>query len=443
MKKLLKKILPKSILSTYHYCLAWLAALVYGFPARKLIIIGVTGTYGKTTTSYLTAQLLELAGFEVGLTSTALFKVGPKVWLNDKKMTMLGRAQTHRLLRQMVKAGCRYAIVETSSEGILQHRQIGIHYDILIFTNLSPEHLEAHGGFANYKATKLKLFKNFAKTPTKEIYGQPVPKVLIGNLDNEHSPDFLQFRINHKIGFGITPVQPNLAPETLIGTDIQADLAGLKFKINQRQFASPLLGEFNIYNNLGAIAAVYSQGVTLEKISELLPQTKPCPGRLDLINEGQPFTVIVDFAFEPKSLEKLYSVVKLFKKPDSKIINLLGSGGGGRDKARRPILGGLVAQNADQVVITNEDPYDEDPLEIINQIAAGARAKGKVENQNLWLILDRREAINQALSLAQKDDIVLISGKGCEQAIVTKNDQLIPWDDRQVAREELKKIANS
>lgn len=439
LKNLIKKITPKFILSAYHYCLAILAALIYRFPSNEMIVIGVTGTTGKTTTCYLIAQLLELAGYKVGLTSTAIFKVADKEWLNKKKMTMLGRLQTHKLLRQMVSAGCQYVVIETSSEGMLQHRHIGVHYDILVFTNLAPEHLEAHGGFDNYKKIKLKLFKQLEKSSVKKIRGQEILQTIIVNLDTEYSAEFLNFKIKQKITFSTSAKLKDLAPQPVVATDIQTSVQGLKFKINNIQFSSPLLGEFNIYNNLAAIAVLRSLGKRLEEIAPLLSQTKPCPGRIELIDAGQPFTVIVDYAFEPKALTALFQTIQQFKKINSKIITLTGSTGGGRDKSRRPLNGRVTAENSDYVIVTNEDPYDENPLEIINQVATGARQKGKEEGKNLFKILDRRAAIAKALSLAQTDDIVLITGKGCEQAMVIKNNKLIPWDDREIVREELNK----
>ncbi|MFA6534436.1 MAG: UDP-N-acetylmuramoyl-L-alanyl-D-glutamate--2,6-diaminopimelate ligase [Patescibacteria group bacterium] len=443
LKRLLKKILPKPLLSTYHFTLALLAALFYRFPSRRMIVIGVTGTTGKTTTSYLIAQLLELAGFKTGLSSTAIFKVGEKEWLNDKKMTMLGRLQTQKLLRQMVRAGCAYAVIETSSEGILQHRQVGIHYDSLVFTNLSPEHLEAHGGFDNYKKTKLKLFKNLARAKNKVIGGRKIPRTIIANLDSEHAADFLNFKVDQKITYSLNAKLTGVEPQPLLAAEVQSSAAGLNFKINGRNFHSPLLGDFNAYNNLAAVAVLCSQNISLEAAAKLLPETKPCPGRMEIIQAGQPFTVVVDYAFEPKAMANLYQTILKLKPANGKIIHVLGGTGGGRDKARRPVIGGIAGQNADLVIVTNEDPYDEDPAEIINQVAQGVRQKGKVENQTFWKISDRREAIHKALSLAKANDLVLITGKGSEQAIAVKNGKLLPWDDRVVVKEEIKKMAEN
>jgi UDP-N-acetylmuramyl tripeptide synthase len=245
----------------------------------------------------------------------------------------------------------------------------------------------------------------------------------------------------------------------------------ISFIIHNSLFIIPLLGEYNLYNVLAAMAVAQALGIDLAQIKRAVAQLKPLPGRLEFIENNLGLTIIVDYAFEPKALEKLYEIIKDI--PHQKIIHILGSCGGGRDKARRPILGRKAAENADIVIVTNEDPYDEEPGEIIEQVANGAKeiinnqsprnnnqtmtndqlpitkqiqspTKSwwgiKFKIQNLFKIIDRREAITKALELAKKGDLVLITGKGAEQAICLKNGQRIPWDDRQVVREELRKL---
>ncbi len=435
IKNLLKKIIPRQLLSAYHWLVAVIAVVIYRFPSRRLIVIGVTGTSGKTTTSYLIAKLLEQVGQLVGLSSTALFKVDKTEWLNDKKMTMLGRWQTQKLLRDMVKAGCKYAVIETSSEGILQHRHVGIFYDILVFTNLTPEHLEAHGGFDNYKNTKLKIFQNLAKAKHKVLRGQRIKKVIVANADSRYHDEFSDFVVDEIISFSDVDKKVKLKAEA-----ITPSANGLSFMINGQKFSSQFLGNFNVKNILAAIGVLTSQNISLEKIAEALPHIPPCPGRIELINVGQNFTVIVDYAFTPEALTALYQTIKPFRTGRNRVVHLLGSTGGGRDKKPRPIKGGIAGQNADYVIVTNEDPYDEDPTTIIKQVAQGALQSGKKIDKNLFLILDRREAIAKCLSLAGPDDIVLITGKGSEQKMAVANGQLIDWDDRKVVREELGKV---
>ncbi len=447
IKRLLRSITPGFMISAYHWTLAFCGAVRYGFPANKLLVIGVTGTSGKTTTSYLIAQLFELAGHTVGMTSTALFKVADKEWLNDKKMTMLGRWQTQRLLRDMVDAGCDVAVVETSSEGIKQFRHVGIHYDAAVFTNLTPEHIEAHGGFTNYKNAKLKLFRALAASQPKQLQGQAVPRTIVANVDSEHAPDFLNFTVEQKIAFSLNTQLQGTSPQPLIASDIASSESGLSFSLNGHTITAPLIGAFNTYNIVAALATVSAYGHDLAALATLAPQLKPSPGRLERIDAGQPFSVIVDFAFEPNAMSKLYETVESFavfaQTPPARIIHVLGGTGGGRDTARRPVLGQMAAEHAAYVIVTDEDPYDEDPLEIISQVALGARQAGKQEGKDLFKILDRRAAIAKAFSLAEKNDMVLITGKGSEQAIVTKNNRFIAWDDRTVAREELAKLGFS
>lgn len=439
MINFLRRITPKSIKLLYHYGLAIAANFFYGYPSDKLIVIGVTGTSGKSTTIYLITKILEKAGFKVGATSTILFKIDKKEKINDKKMTMIGRFALQKMIKQMVKANCHYAVIETSSQGIEQFRHLGINYDVLVFTNLYPEHIEAHGSFANYKKAKLKLFKKLENERPKLLAGKKIKKTIIVNLDDEHVADFLNHQATEKFGYTLSNQSSNQA--RVIRAENSKDTAeGIRFKISNQQFALKLFGRHNIYNTLAAVTVGLSQGLRLSGMAEGLAQISGVPGRIEFIETGprQKFQIIVDYAFEPKAVAALYEIVE--KIPHQKIIHVLGSAGGGRDVARRPKLGELAGSSADFVIVTNEDPYDENPEKIINQVAAGAVKAGKKLNQNLWRILDRREAIKKAIALAKKDDILLITGKGSEQAIVVKHNKKIPWDDRQVVKEELKEV---
>ena len=430
MKTLLKKFLPSFLIGWYHKFLAYFAMCWHNNPSNKLIVIGVTGTNGKSTTVNLIAKILEAGGNKVGFTTTANFKVADLEWLNDKKMTMLGRFQTQKLLSQMVKAGCQYAIIETSSEGIKQYRHIGINYDIAVFTNLTPEHLEAHGGFENYKKAKGELFTHLTAKPRKILNGQQVPKVIIANLDDEHASYFLNFTADQKITFSIDKTSDIKAE------NLQINSNGSQFNINKTMFALNLIGKVNVYNALAAVSASKSQHVSDEAIQKALIDFKNMPGRFEWIATNTNFKVMVDYAPEPESMKKLYETLKLFK--FNNIIHVLGSCGGGRDKARQPVLGGIAAKNAQIVIITNEDPYDDNPMEIINNVAVGAERAGKILNHNLFKIESRREAIQKALSLAGGGDLVLLTGKGCEQFICVANGKKIPWDERNVVKELLK-----
>jgi UDP-N-acetylmuramoyl-L-alanyl-D-glutamate--2,6-diaminopimelate ligase len=454
-KELIKKFIPPIFLRWYHKVLALVANIFYGFPSEKMIVIGVTGTNGKSTTVHLIAKIFEEAGFKVGATSTIGFKVADREWLNDKKMTMLGRFALQKLLRQMVDVGCRYAVIETSSQGIEQFRHLGINYDVAVFTNLTPEHIEAHGGFENYKKAKGKLFLHLMAKPRKVIDGKIVPKVSVVNLDDEHADYFGGFRADEKYTYKIRNSKSEIRNKFQIqnsklveAENVALSSEGSQFIIHNSKFVIHLFGEFNVYNALAAISVGLSQGLDLATMAKALEKVRGVPGRMEFIDEGQNFKVLVDYAPEPASMQQLYETIhdSKFVNPNSKIIHVLGSAGGGRDKARRPILGRIAAENADYVIITNEDPYDEDPLEIINQVAKGAeecrRTNAECQMKELFKILDRGEAIEKAVSLASEGDLVVITGKGSEQAICVASGKKIPWDDRKKVREVLKKFKN-
>jgi UDP-N-acetylmuramoyl-L-alanyl-D-glutamate--2,6-diaminopimelate ligase len=411
---LIKKIIPRPVFRFfqpgYHWILAKFSGFFLGWPANKMAVVGVTGTAGKSSTCYFTAQILAAAGFKVGMITTTLFKIGEKEWLNDKKMTMLGRWQLQKMLWQMQRAGCTVAVVETSSQGIEQFRHLGINYDILVLTNLYPEHIEAHGSFENYKKAKGKLFAYLQTTNNKQLTtnNKQLLKTIIVNGDDENAEYFLSFPAERKLTFN-----------------------------GEKKLTTTLLGEYNNYNVNAAVAVAEALAVPEEKITMAAKNLKSLPGRLELVENERDLKIMVDYAFEPKAMEKLYEAVKEI--PHQKIIHILGSAGGGRDKARRPVLGKLAAENADVIIITNEDPYDENPMKIIEEVADGVSKCQSVRCQSFYKILDRREAIRKALELAEAGDLILITGKGAEQAICVKNGKKIKWDDREVMREELKK----
>ncbi len=420
MKELIKKLIPNILLSLYHLTLAKLASYVYGFPSRQLIVIGVTGTKGKTTTANLLAKILEEAGHKVGLTSTLNFKIGQAEWLSDLKMTMPGRFYLQKLLRQMASAGCRFAVIETSSEGIAQSRHRGIWYDAIVFTNLSPEHIEAHGGFENYKQAKLELLRHLERSPRKKLS----LKIIIANADNEHAADFLNFKVDKKITFGIEKKADFQAQNVNISE------FGITYELKAISYKLSLLGKFDIYNSLAAIAAASAYGGSLQMAKTALEKVSFVPGRLEKIPNNRGLTVVVDYAYEPESLRQVFETLAGWKK--NRIIHVLGPTGGGRDKWRRPVMGKLSAENSDAVIVTTDDPYSDDPLAIAREMALGAQGKAIIE-------IDRRQAIARALAMAKPGDLVLITGKGAEQVMAVAGGK-IPWDDRKVVREELEKL---
>ncbi|MDD3284258.1 MAG: UDP-N-acetylmuramoyl-L-alanyl-D-glutamate--2,6-diaminopimelate ligase [Patescibacteria group bacterium] len=433
LKKIIKKVLPKSILNSYHKTMSLLGANLFFCPSNKMIVIGVTGTNGKSTVTDMISYFLENLGYKVGSTSTVGFKIGNKTWLNDKKMTMIGRFGLQKMLHQMVKTGCQYAVIETSSEGIKQFRHSGINYDVVVFTNLTPEHLESHGGFDNYKNCKLELFKHLTKYGKKIINGKTIEKVVIANRDDNYSSEFMAFDADKKIDFSINK------ESAIQAEDIELKPI-TKFSVNGIEFEDKLIGEFNIYNVLAAMSVIYSQEIDISKLVEPLKDFIGTPGRMEFINEGQNFKVMIDYAPEIESLKQLYKTIDLFYY--QRLIHILGSCGGGRDKDRQPIMGAMAGEKADIVIVTNEDPYDDDPIGIIDNVASGAIEKGKILNENLFKIEDRKKAIEYAINIAGEDDLILITGKGAEQFICIKDNKKIRWDDRKVVREILTNLKN-
>lgn len=426
LRERIKRFLPANALDHYHLALAHLASWIYRNPSRQLIVIGVTGTNGKTTTSYAIAKALEASGAKVGCTTTAILKVGDREWLNDTKMTMPGRFFIQRMLRQMVDAGCHYAVIETSSQGIVQHRQVGILYDVAVFTNLTPEHIESHGGFENYKQCKRKLFEYLAALPPKTLKGQLVPRAAVINAESEYGEYYASTPgLTNVHWYGIEK-GPGLKAAHL---ELQPD--GSHSEVNGYPMKLSMPGRYNVENMLAALSVCQVLRVPLEAAIKRIEKIQGLPGRFERVNSGQPWTVIIDYAPEPESLKQFYTAVASV--PHKRLIHVLGSCGGGRDVARRPILGRMAGETADIVIVTNEDPYDDDPAQIIREVAAGALAVGKEEGKTLFTLMDRRAAIAHAMSLAQPEDLVVMTGKGCETWMCVANDQKLPWNEREAA----------
>lgn len=429
--------LKQKLKNLKHFLIAFCAYWYYSRPARKLIVVGVTGTKGKSTTSRFIASALQAGGNKVGLLSTVEFQIADKRWLNDKKMTMLGLGQIQKMLRDMVQAGCQYAVVETSSEGILQYRHFGLHYDICVFTNLGTEHSERHGGFEKLRSDKGKLFEQLKKYPHKIINNKKVEKIIAANLDDENSKFYLNYFADKKIGFGVKNKTSDLS-QNYFANILTSSASGVDFSVDNKNFHINLAGEFNVYNALAAIAVASSQDISLDKISDGLDSVKMLEGRMEFIEAGQTFKVIVDYAHEPMSLTELFTNLK--KMVSGKVIAVVGSDGGGRDVSKRSKMGEIAGRLCDYVVISDVNCYDEDPAQIAEMLAIGARQAGKKENENLFVVLDRHQGVEQAISLAQPNDVVVITAKGTEPYIAIADGKKIPWDDRAVAREILQKM---
>jgi len=421
IKTKVRKMVPESVIGWYHLGMALLGALRYGFPAKKIKVIGVTGTNGKSTTVIMIAKILEEGGFRVAVSSSVEFRIGDKIWKNKSRMTMPGRFALQKLLSDAVTAKCQYAVIEVSSEGIKQHRHRFIDFEAAVVTNVTAEHIEAHGSFGNYLTAKGRLF-----AACRNIH--------VVNLDDPNYEYFAKFGAKEKYAYTLGAAEADSQKEakTVCADNFKVSGTGSSFEVEKTEFNLKLLGKFNIYNALAAISVGLSQGVDLDACKAALAKIEVIPGRMDQA-VSHPFKVFIDYAVTPDSLEKAYQAIRGDLR-GGRLICVLGSCGGGRDKWKRPVMGNLAKKYCDQVVVTNEDPYDEDPMKIINEIASGG---GKVKK-----IIDRRAAIREALACAKPGDSVLVTGKGCEDSMCLSGGKKIPWSDKSVIKEEFSILEN-
>jgi UDP-N-acetylmuramoyl-L-alanyl-D-glutamate--2,6-diaminopimelate ligase len=431
IKSFIKKLAPNKVLSYYHYFLALVADLYFGHPSGRMIVVGITGTKGKTTCANFVWSVLKETGSKVGQIGTANIRIGEKEFLNNFHMTMPGPFKLQHLLKQMADEGCGYCVLEATSEGMKLWRHIGIDFDAAIFTNLTPEHLPSHNNsFEEYKKEKGKLFQALSNN-RKVIKGTSIKRISIINSDSEHADYFSSFPAGKKYTYGIS------SNADLKAGDIQETSEGVSFEAGGALFKLSILGGFNVLNALPAILLGRTLGIADEKINFALSNLENIPGRMEIIDKGQNFKAIVDYAHEKISMNAVLDTAQKIA-GGKKIILLLGAEGGGRDKTKRAAMGESAAKKADFVICSNVDPYEDDPFPIANDIAIAAEQAGMTREQNLFVILDRRKGIKKALSLAQEGDVVLITGKGAEQSI-TIGGKASAWDDRVVVAEEIQK----
>ncbi len=394
----------------YHFTLALLGALVYRFPSRDINVVFITGTKGKTSTAELTVAVLEEAGYTVALAGTLRFKIGADSRRNMYKMTIPGRMFVQKFLRQAVNAGCQYAVIEMTSEGAVQFRHAFVAVNSLIFTNLAPEHIESHGSYENYVQAKLKLRDALEHSPKQK-------KEVIVNADDKEAPRFLDVHTPVKYTYGLADAEPYEIKDQ-----------GFTFTFSGEHIVSQLSGKFNLYNMLAAATYAKSQNISPALIKQALEKFTGIRGRVERIEEGQNFALVVDYAHTPDSLKSLYEAF-----PSGRRICVLGNTGGGRDKWKRRDMAEIADTFCSEIILTNEDPYDEDPRQIVEDMKMHIRTK-PVE-----IIMDRRQAIAAAIQKASSGDAILVSGKGTDPYIMTAKGTKIPWDDATVAREELEK----
>lgn len=401
----------------YHFLLAFLGTLIHGYPDTKIFVIGVTGTKGKTTTLELLNAILEAAGKKTALLSSLRVKIGEHSEKNLLGNTMPGRFYIRRFLKRAVVAGCQYALIEVTSQGVVMHRHRFIAWNAGVLTNIATEHIESHGSFENYRKAKLDFLKY--------VLGRG-GKVFI-NRDDKSSKFFIDSLAGKKIA--------------LYSKNDEYILPAFAEPLSVRGAAETrqrfVLSEFNKDNIAAAASVARDLGIDGKTIAGALRDFRGVPGRMEFIRRG-PFTVVIDYAHTPDSLEAVYKFLQNRRptaddRRSARLICVLGAAGGGRDKWKRPAIGRIAAQYCDEIILTNEDPYDEKPEEIIEQIARGSY-EFKPPSRVLK-ILDRREAIQRAVEVMDGGDVVAITGKGSEDWIHVASGKKISWSERKVVDE--------
>lgn len=416
IKRFIPASLFKKLQPPYHYVLALAGAVRHGFPSKKPIVIGITGSKGKTTTAEMVNAIFEKAGYTTALAGTLRFKIGSSSKENTHKMTMPGRFFLQRFLRDALKAKVTHVVLEMSSEGVVQYRHRFIYPDALVFTNIEPEHIESHGSYENYVAAKYEIGKRVVRN--KKARG-----ILVANKDDKETEGFRKLGIREEFLYGLEDAKP-----------YSTEGKGATFTFEGTAIHLKLPGVFNIYNALAAATLARALGISVAYIKEGLESLERVPGRAERVEAGQSFDVIVDYAHTPRSLESIYKAYE-----GKKRICVLSGTGGGRDKWKRPLMGGIASDHCAHIVLTDEDPYDEDPEAIVREVRSGITLPEK----QVETIMDRRQAIARALTLATKSNeqsAVLITGKGTDPYIMGPRGTKTPWSDARVAREELERL---
>lgn len=410
--------------------MSFLGNLLFSFPSRRIFVVGVTGTKGKSTVLELMNAILEEAGKKTALLSSLRFKVCNQDQKNLTDNTMPGRFAIAWFLRKAVRADCQYALIEVTSQGIVQHRHNFIDWDAAVLVNLTPEHIEAHGSFEKYREAKVSFFEYLSRSNKKQQY------FFINEEDsNRHYFEkAAQLAPRGKIKF----FSRNQFIKQEIGSHY--DLSSQK---SRRLIADWLMADFNLENAAVAVAFARSQKIGWSTIKRALDNFRGVPGRLEFIQKN-PFAIVIDYAHTPESLKEIYKTLRpeyLNPRAGGSLVCVLGSAGGGRDTWKRPIMGKIAAQYCDKIILTDEDPYDENPREIIKQIENGflEAVPSQLKPQNYFKILDRKKAIKKAISLAQKGDVVVITGKGSESWLHLAKGKKISWNEREVVEEVLRK----
>lgn len=414
-KEIIEKVpLYNAIVLPYHMGQAMTAGMRYKFPGKKLRVIGVTGTNGKTSTCFMIWKMLNHAGHKTGLMTTVAWGVSElEPELNH--MTTVDAMTLNSRIQKIQKSGAEFLVLEVTSHAMAQFRTLGIPIEIAVFTNLTHDHLDYHKTMKRYAAAKAKLFK-------KAKFG-------VINADDEHAAGF-ELAAGKYITYGVKNGEKR-------ATNIKMDVSGVSYSCGDINIKTKIPGEFNVYNSLAALCVGEKLGLSKQEIEEGIFALESVEGRMNIVDEGQDFTVIVDYAHAPDALEKVYESVAGHK---GRTISVHG-GAGRRDPSTRPIRGEILAKNSDIVIITEDDSRDDDPKVIAQGFVDGATKAGKVLGKDLFVEMDREKAIEMAINMAKKDDLVLLLGKGHEKTIL-RADGPHEFEDIKVARKYLKKLNN-
>lgn len=423
LKKTLKKAIPASLYQTieptYHLLTATVSATKAGYPARKMRVIGVTGTNGKTSTCFMIHKMLTNAGIKAGLMTTVAYGVSDDITPQIAHMTTVSASLLQKRLKQFKKQSVEWVVLEVTSHALAQHRTFGVPIEIAVMTNVTHEHLDYHKTFARYLAAKTKLFKLASRV----------------GIINADDPSANAFRrsVKRSISYGIKAGDWRAQDVKLDaqGSDYTARVGDNSYHIHVN-----IPGEFNIYNSLAAAAIGNEVGLTKKQIEQGIAALTGVEGRMTVVDAGQTYSAIVDFAHTPDSFERLLHDVR--KTTKGKLVVLFGSAGR-RDEAKRAIQGEIAGKYADEVVLTEEDDRDVDGRKILSQIAAGTEKSGKQRDENLFLIADRTTAINFAVSrVSSPNDTVIFLGKGHEKTI-ERADGTHPWNEIETVRQAIAK----
>ncbi len=411
-RELTELAVPQVVVPDSRAAMAPLAARFWGDPTAKLRVVGVTGTNGKTTTAFLVKEILEAASYPCGLLGTVKQVVGGVQ--KEVVRTTPEAIELQATFRQMLDGGDQACAMEVSSHAMTLHRADAIHFEVAIFTNLTQDHLDFHGTMEEYFLAKRKLFETG-------------PKAAIVNVDDPYGRRLAE-------EFECITFSAEGAEADYSAREVEFDAAGASFSIAEMRLRTGLPGHFNVANALGAFAAAEAMGVGAGIAAAGLAKAARVPGRFEPIDEGQGFTVLVDYAHTPDSLENVLRAARRLTK--GRLISVFGAGGD-RDRDKRPKMGRAGAELSDLAVITSDNPRSEDPEAIVAAVAAGVEGAKELE-----IVVDRRAAIALALGRAEPGDTVVIAGKGHEQGQEFENGRKIPFDDREVAREELWKLGS-